>query len=140
MGRTFIPTGATLVKNSLFLLLALVVVSAMAQSKPSQGKSALTSDYIKAAREALADIDDQEFHALRYARDVAAKTIADKLSAKRLQAFITIHATTVVVSKSMFADQDSRKKLEEQEECRVQWDKNLRWRDPQVPAICGIKF
>lgn len=108
---------------------------------PAFGQTAkLSPAYSEAAIKALSEMDDTEFHAFHYARDVAAKTAADKHSAEQLEAFIKIHSMNVIVSKSGLADEKTRHDLQKDDDCAAQWRTNLRYRDAKVPAVCGLKF
>jgi hypothetical protein len=108
---------------------------------PSSGQSTkLSLAYSEAAIKVLNEMDDTEFHAFHYARDVAAKSAADKHSVEQIKAFLLIHSLDVQTSKSMFADEKTHRNLLTQEDCATQWKTNLRYQNAKVPAVCGIKF
>jgi hypothetical protein len=117
------------------MLLGLVFVNQSSAQKPT-----LTPAFADAAIAALNEWNDAAFHAFHIARDSAAKTSADKLTTKRLEAFLLIHHLDFELSHTMFADAENRHALVRQEECREQWRTNLRYRDAAVPAVCGLKF
>ena len=103
-------------------------------------KSQLSPAYAKAAIKTLNEMNDTEFHAFHYARDVAAKTAADKLSIERLKAFLLIHHLTVLSANSVFATEKDARDLHNQTECATQWKMNLRYMDSKVPTACGLNF
>lgn len=118
--------------------LALCVSTTAQTVKPKP--SHLTPAYSNAAITALNEWDDKKFHAFKIARDVEAKTSADKLSARRLEAFLMVHGFNKIAMDSIFDDPKYHEQLGEEIKCRDQWIQNLRYNDPDVPRECGLKF